>query len=197
MIGMINLPSDSPAEYYTAPTRFFREFGEPMPSPSNLEVPSKPSKPSFLNLFARRKTSRQVGYLNDGRKVFDGKVVDTVSPPKLWEQLIVRTFVHKMEDEIQSPQVQLETIQNAFPKLTSQNKSLSASTYSLVSQDRLKSQCANCCGKSPLRKSNTISAKTEAKKDPKKKIYTNKQIPSLYIHEKLARTHHRGSSSSC
>uniref|UniRef100_A0AC34F6K8 Uncharacterized protein n=1 Tax=Panagrolaimus sp. ES5 TaxID=591445 RepID=A0AC34F6K8_9BILA len=158
MIGMINIPNDSPAEFYAAPRRFFSELG---PSPSteididNLSLNSKISnnnnnnkssvhRPSSISVFGRKKPSQNIGYLSDGRKVFDGKVVNPSSVPKLWEQLIVRTFVHKMEDEISSPADQFVKLQESLPKLTRQN---SASTYSLVSQNRLESQCEKCSPK--------------------------------------------------
>lgn len=128
MIGMINIPNDSPAEFYaSSPRRFFSELG---PSPSTevdidaLSIdpfphhPHQHSKSSFMNMFNRRKNTHQVGYLSDGRKVFDGQVVHPQSVPKLWEQLIVRTFVHKMEDEISSPAQQYVAIQAALPKLS-------------------------------------------------------------------------------
>jgi hypothetical protein len=155
MIGMINIPNDSPAEFYATPRRFFSEIG---PSPSteivdDLDLLSinennndstkkqQLQKPSSISVFGRRKPARNIGYLSDGRKVFDGQVLAPASVPKLWEQLIVRTFVHKMEDEIPSPVDQFVKLQESLPKLSRQN---SASTYSLVSQNRLESQCEKC-----------------------------------------------------
>jgi hypothetical protein len=151
MIGMINIPNDSPAEFYATPRRFFSEIG-PSPSTEIVDIDSlsinennndikKLQKPSSISIFGRRKPAHHVGYLSDGRKVFDGQVVTPASVPKLWEQLIVRTFVHKMEDEIPSPVDQFVKLQESLPKLSRQN---SASTYSLVSQNRLESQCEKC-----------------------------------------------------
>jgi hypothetical protein len=158
MIGMINIPNDSPAEFYSAPRRFFSEIG---PSPSteididtlslnssisnnnSIKNINRQNKPS-LSVFGRKKPIRNIGYLSDGRKMFDGRVVEPSSVPKLWEQLIVRTFVHKMEEEIPSPADQIVTLQESLPKITRQN---SASTYSLVSQNRLESQCEKCSPK--------------------------------------------------
>lgn len=171
MIGMINIPNDSPAEFYAA--RHYHEIYKEDPTSSKVAYDdddaksnksSKSSRPtSFLNLFNRRKSRKQVTYLKDGRKIYDGQV-DVSAAPKLWEELIVRSFVHKIEDEIQSPTDQLNTIQEVFPTLSNSSKliyyhfpndysiyhyifidkSMSASTYSLVSQDRVKSQCDKC-----------------------------------------------------
>uniref|UniRef100_A0A1I7ZLW1 DDE_Tnp_1_7 domain-containing protein n=1 Tax=Steinernema glaseri TaxID=37863 RepID=A0A1I7ZLW1_9BILA len=129
MIGIMNVPCESPAEFYGAP------------EPAKL-----PSKGGPLSLFWRRKSSHQIDYLQDGRKLSDGKLTQKTSAPQLWEQLLVRTFVHKMEDEIQSPIDQYESIQKEFAKLTLKRQgSQSKSTYSLVSQDRLSSSCPKCC----------------------------------------------------
>lgn len=83
-----------------------------------------PKRTSLLNLFSRRTTASQVKYLQDGRKTLNGELVENTPPPKLWEQLLVRTFVHKIEDEIQSPVEQFSTMQAAFPRLTPDRKSL-------------------------------------------------------------------------
>ncbi|KAK0395399.1 hypothetical protein QR680_001261 [Steinernema hermaphroditum] len=129
MIGIMNVPCESPAEFYGAP------------QPTKLTVKGGP-----LSLFKRRKSSHQIDYLQDGRKLSDGKLTQKTPTPQLWEQLLVRTFVHKMEDEIQSPIDQYESIQKEFAKLTlERQRSQSKSTYSLVSQDRLASSCPKCC----------------------------------------------------
>ncbi|TMS35118.1 hypothetical protein L596_002582 [Steinernema carpocapsae] len=126
MIGIMNVPCESPAEFYGAP--------EPTKTPSKT-----------LSLFGRRKSSHQIDYLQDGRKLSDGKLTQKTPAPQLWEQLLVRTFVHKMEDEIQSPIDQYESIQKEFAKLTLESqRAQSKSTYSLVSQDRLASECPKC-----------------------------------------------------
>ena len=136
MIGMINIPNDSPAEFYSAPHHYLHLLNENGPTSSEKVKDSEflsttaptTSKPNSFNLFNRRKNKQQVTYLTDGRKVFDGQVMDASTASKMWEQLIVRTFVHKMEDEIQSPSDQLHTIQEVFPQL-SQNSKFFAKSY--------------------------------------------------------------------
>lgn len=121
MIGMINIPNDSPAEFYAgSPRRFFSELG---PSPSTgIDLDqlafNNNTKQHPMDVFSKQKESRHYGYLSDGRKVFNGEVVNPTSVPKLWEQLIVRTFVHKMEDEIPSKADQFVKLQESLPKLT-------------------------------------------------------------------------------
>lgn len=132
MIGMINIPNDSPAEFYSAPHHYRHLFDENGPTSSEKVKDSEflsttaptTSRPNAFNLFNRRKNKQQFTYLNDGRKVFNGQVLDASSASKMWEQLIVRTFVHKMEDEIQSPSDQLHTIQEVFPQLSQNSKFL-------------------------------------------------------------------------
>ncbi|KAE9554950.1 hypothetical protein FO519_001847 [Halicephalobus sp. NKZ332] len=142
MIGMINIPNDSPAEFYSAPLHYRHLFDDPTSSgkvkDSDFLSTTAPttSKPNFLSLFNRRKNKQQFTYLNDGRKVFEGQVLDASTASKMWEQLIVRTFVHKMEDEIQSPSDQLTTIQEVFPTLSQQIR-ISAGTYCVVDSDSL------------------------------------------------------------
>uniref|UniRef100_A0A914E0V2 Uncharacterized protein n=1 Tax=Acrobeloides nanus TaxID=290746 RepID=A0A914E0V2_9BILA len=101
-------------------------------SEESNSIPSK--RTSSSNLFNRRKPS-QISYLQDGRKVLNGELLEITPPSKHWEQLIVRTFVHKIEDEIQSPVDQFSTIQSTFSSLTANQKPRSNSTFSLVSQD--------------------------------------------------------------
>uniref|UniRef100_A0AC34R9Q0 Uncharacterized protein n=1 Tax=Panagrolaimus sp. JU765 TaxID=591449 RepID=A0AC34R9Q0_9BILA len=172
MIGMINIPNDSPAEFYAAPHHYRHLFEDDGPSSSHKShkdadavsyASGTSSKSSFLSLFSRRKNRQQVTYLDDGRKVFDGQVVDSPTAPKLWEQLIVRTFVHKLEDEIQSPVAQLDTIQEVFPQLSQKQKALSTSTYSLVSQDRIKSNCEKCCPKKKNLRQCSLLSKSSCK----------------------------------
>ena len=73
---------------------------------------------------------------------------------------MVRTFVHKIEDEIQSPVDQFSTIRSTFSSLTANRKLIlvivlifiiifverprSHSTFSLVSQNLVVSRCEKC-----------------------------------------------------
>uniref|UniRef100_A0A914CK61 Uncharacterized protein n=1 Tax=Acrobeloides nanus TaxID=290746 RepID=A0A914CK61_9BILA len=122
MIGMVNIPNESAMEFYAVPERYLG-LSEGMNEPSSYHgsteesnsIPSKRTSP--LNLFNRRKAS-QIKYLQDGRKVLNGELVENIPPSKHWEQLIIRTLVHKIEDEIQSPIDQFSTIQSTFSLLT-------------------------------------------------------------------------------
>uniref|UniRef100_A0A914DZE7 Uncharacterized protein n=1 Tax=Acrobeloides nanus TaxID=290746 RepID=A0A914DZE7_9BILA len=153
MLGMVNIPNDSPAEFYAVPERYLglpEGINDNMNEPSSYygsteesnSIPIKRTSP--LNLFKRRRTS-QISYLQDGRKVLNGKLVENTPPSKHWEQLIVRTFVHKIEDEILDPVNQFSTIQSTFSSLTADQKPRSNSTFSLVSQDLVVSRCEKCC----------------------------------------------------
>ena len=84
MIGMVNIPNDSPAEFYAVPERY---LGLPESIDDNMNesssdydsteesnsIPSK--KTSSSNLFNRRRPS-QISYLQDGRKVLNGELVE-------------------------------------------------------------------------------------------------------------------------
>uniref|UniRef100_A0A7E4ZSU1 Doublecortin domain-containing protein n=1 Tax=Panagrellus redivivus TaxID=6233 RepID=A0A7E4ZSU1_PANRE len=188
MIGGINLPSDSPAEFYKSPQRFFGDLEESFVSTVSTPLDGV-QKSRLTSVFGRRKRSQQVSYLSDGRKIFDGQVVDVVSPVKMWQQLIVRTFVHKLEDEVRDPTHQLETLKYVFPTLT--KKARSASTYSLVSQERLKSQCVKCNTRNQLRKGATIAVSdANFKPEPAfcKQKYASDAITDLKKKEKQKRS---------
>ena len=84
MIGTVNIPNDAPIEFYAVPERFhgFSEgIDDNMKEPSSdhdsteesNSIPSKRTSP--LNLFNRRKAS-QIKYLQDGRKILNGKLVE-------------------------------------------------------------------------------------------------------------------------
>uniref|UniRef100_A0AC34FJX0 Uncharacterized protein n=1 Tax=Panagrolaimus sp. ES5 TaxID=591445 RepID=A0AC34FJX0_9BILA len=142
MIGTMNIPTDSPKEYYASRRRFFTE-----PSQSSTEtnescsinknnnndknnnnknvgtqktIPTiKLQRPTTSSIFCRRqKRAPKIGYLSDGRKLSNGQLVYPVSASSLWRQLIVRTFVHKMEDEIPDPVEQIAKLHDSFPKLS-------------------------------------------------------------------------------
>uniref|UniRef100_A0A914CL01 Uncharacterized protein n=1 Tax=Acrobeloides nanus TaxID=290746 RepID=A0A914CL01_9BILA len=153
MIGNVNIPQECPIEFYAVPERY---LGLPESIDDNMNeassdhgsteesdsIPSKTTSP--LNLFNRRRAS-QIAYLQDGRKVLNGELVEITPPSKHWQELIVRTFVHKIEDEIQDPVGQFSTIQSTFSSLTADQRPRSHSTFSLVSQDLVASRCENCC----------------------------------------------------
>ena len=84
MLGMVNIPNDSPAEFYAVPERYLglpEGIDDNMNEPSSYygsteesnSIPSKRTSP--LNLFNRRKAS-QIKYLQDGRKILNGKLVE-------------------------------------------------------------------------------------------------------------------------
>ena len=84
MIGTVNIPNDSPIEFYAEPKRYRglpEGIDDSMNKPSSdhgsteesNSIPSKRTSP--LNLFKRRRTS-QISYLQDGRKVLNGKLVE-------------------------------------------------------------------------------------------------------------------------
>uniref|UniRef100_A0A914CI92 Uncharacterized protein n=1 Tax=Acrobeloides nanus TaxID=290746 RepID=A0A914CI92_9BILA len=151
MIGTVNIPNDAPIEFYAVPERFHglsEGIDDNMNEPSSdhgstEESNSIPSKRTLSNMFNRRVTS-QVEYLQDGRKVLNGELVEITPPSKHWQQLIIRTLVHKIEDEIQDPVGQFSTIQSTFSSLTAEQRPRSNSTFSLVSQDLVVSRCENC-----------------------------------------------------
>ncbi|KAK6056150.1 hypothetical protein COOONC_06345 [Cooperia oncophora] len=62
---------------------------------------------------------------------------EKAEPNKLWEELILRTFVNRFEDEIQSPVDSYKTLESELAKLNVKDPSLYRSTYSLVSPNRV------------------------------------------------------------
>jgi hypothetical protein len=84
MIGMVNIPNDSPAEFYAVPER---HLGLPEVIDDNNNEPSSYygsteesnsssiKRTSSSNLFNRR-GANQIGYLQDGRKVLNGELVE-------------------------------------------------------------------------------------------------------------------------
>ncbi|CAD5211614.1 unnamed protein product [Bursaphelenchus okinawaensis] len=102
MIGMMNVPCESPTEFYAAPkTSTSQSLPSPRTAQKQLSWSRKSSK--RISVFVKRRLSHQVDYLKDGRKVRDGELMEKETAPKMWEKLLVRSFVHKIEDEIQSP----------------------------------------------------------------------------------------------
>uniref|UniRef100_A0A915CNK2 Uncharacterized protein n=1 Tax=Ditylenchus dipsaci TaxID=166011 RepID=A0A915CNK2_9BILA len=130
MIGLMNVPCDSPAEFYAAApsSRLSGESSSSaldrhtrLPAQRNFNN-TKSSRLSFISLFNKR-LANEVGYLQDGRKVFNGQVVETVSAPKL-------------------PVEQLSAMEHV--KFNFRKNERSSSTYSLVSDERVASHCEKC-----------------------------------------------------
>ncbi|KAK6012374.1 hypothetical protein OSTOST_22480 [Ostertagia ostertagi] len=131
MIGMVNVQCDSPIDYYAAAPL------HPTPRSSCDEVVRPPLKrtPSYRPLFLSHK--HKVEYSADGRKMTDGVMTEKAEPNKLWEELILRSYVNRFEDEIQSPVESYKTLESELEKLNIKDKSLYRSTYSLVSPNRV------------------------------------------------------------
>ncbi|KAL6734665.1 hypothetical protein Aduo_005179 [Ancylostoma duodenale] len=100
-------------------------------------VPKTPTKrtPSYRPLFMSNR--KKIVYAQDGRKYSDGVALEKSEPNKLWEELILRTFAHRFEEEIQSPVDSYKTLESELEKLDIKDKSLYRSTYSLVSPNRV------------------------------------------------------------
>ncbi|VDL72257.1 unnamed protein product [Nippostrongylus brasiliensis] len=132
MIGMVNVPCDSPIDFYAAaPSR------AALQSTCDDDVPRTPTKrtPTYRPLFMSHR--QKIEYAEDGRKISDGVLLEKSEPNKLWEELILRSFVNRFEEEIQSPVESYKTLESELEKLNVQDKSLYRSTYSLVSPNRI------------------------------------------------------------
>ncbi|VDM52374.1 unnamed protein product [Angiostrongylus costaricensis] len=121
MIGMVNVPCDTPIDFYA---------GAPNAQISVPETMTK-RRPSFRPLFIS--TRDKIEYAMDGRKMSNGKS----EPNKLWEELFLRSFINRLEEEIQSPVESYKTLESELAKLNIKDKSLYRSTYSLVSHNRV------------------------------------------------------------
>jgi hypothetical protein len=106
MLGVMNVPcqSESATEYYASPESKPRSMSltSQIPSPNNSDGSTSFRTQSQKRLYTRRRSS-QIDYLKDGRKLFDGKPIENASVPQMWEKLLLRSFVHRIEDEISSP----------------------------------------------------------------------------------------------
>ncbi|CAI4221399.1 unnamed protein product [Auanema sp. JU1783] len=134
MIGMVNVPCESPLDFYASPSRpdTLRNRAE-----SDSSIPRTPTKrtPSYRPLFTAHR--KKVQYTEDGRKITDGLTDEQSEPNKLWEELLLRSFAQRMEDEIKSPVVEsFKTLDEELARLNVQDKSVYRSTYSLVSNTR-------------------------------------------------------------
>ncbi|GMR34764.1 hypothetical protein PMAYCL1PPCAC_04959, partial [Pristionchus mayeri] len=92
MIGMINLPTDGPVDFYAAPTLRISESApilqrvarptslanmSELPSTSSNSVPLPSPMTRFsLSLFSQRQSKPNPGYSADGRKCMDGRPVN-------------------------------------------------------------------------------------------------------------------------
>uniref|UniRef100_A0AC35FZV9 Uncharacterized protein n=1 Tax=Panagrolaimus sp. PS1159 TaxID=55785 RepID=A0AC35FZV9_9BILA len=172
MIGTMNIPTDSPKEYYASRRRFFTEPSQStetnddsfcIQNNNNNNVTIKTQKipkiklqrPTSNSIFSRRKCKPKITYLSDGRKLSNGQILFPESASTMWRQLIVRTFVHKMEDEIEDPVEQIAKLHVSLPKL-SREKSIS--TYSLVSDNRVLNECDKCATEKVLTKWQQIAS---------------------------------------
>ncbi|EFO99197.1 hypothetical protein CRE_17955 [Caenorhabditis remanei] len=143
MIGMVNVQCDTPLDYYaTAPNLLSRDTSVRKRGDSESANASRHNStkrtPSWRPLFTGqlKKKSSKPKYLKDGRKLTEE---GTDEPNKLWEELFLRSFAHKIEQEISSPSP-LEAHKNLnseLSKLNIQDKSFYRSTYSLVSPTRI------------------------------------------------------------
>uniref|UniRef100_A0A8R1HS73 Uncharacterized protein n=1 Tax=Caenorhabditis japonica TaxID=281687 RepID=A0A8R1HS73_CAEJA len=141
MIGMVNVQCDTPLDYYaTAPTLLSQETSTRKRGESESVSRHNSTKrtPSWRPLFTGqlKKKSSKPKYLKDGRKITEEGPDE---PNKLWEELFLRSFAHKIEQEISSPSP-LEAHRNLtseLSRLNIQDKSFYRSTYSLVSPTRI------------------------------------------------------------
>ncbi|PIC49657.1 hypothetical protein B9Z55_008194 [Caenorhabditis nigoni] len=138
MIGMVNVQCDTPLDYYaTAPNLLSRDTSMRKRGDTSRHNSTKRT-PSWRPLFTGqlKKKSSKPKYLKDGRKLTEE---GTDEPNKLWEELFLRSFAQKIEQEISSPSP-LEAHKNLnseLSKLKIQDKSFYRSTYSLVSPTRI------------------------------------------------------------
>ncbi|ULU08852.1 hypothetical protein L5515_015907 [Caenorhabditis briggsae] len=146
MIGMVNVQCDTPLDYYaTAPNLLSRDTSMRKRGDSESANASRHNStkrtPSWRPLFTGqlKKKSSKPKYLKDGRKLTEE---GTDEPNKLWEELFLRSFAQKIEQEISSPSP-LEAHKNLNSELSKlkiqeiPDKSFYRSTYSLVSPTRI------------------------------------------------------------
>ncbi|PAV82759.1 hypothetical protein WR25_24713 [Diploscapter pachys] len=143
MIGMVNVPCDSPIDFYASAPK--KQESVRIRATSESHATATPSRhnsakrtPSYRPLFTSHK--KKIQYLEDGRRVTDGENREIPEPNKLWEELLLRSFAQKIEIEIQSPVAdQYKTLDSELEKLNVRDKSMYSSTYSLVSPHRAES----------------------------------------------------------
>ncbi|KAI6184162.1 hypothetical protein M3Y97_00566700 [Aphelenchoides bicaudatus] len=133
MLSQVNVPLESASEFYASPHPAKKSASLPYSLAAN-QVPfttdtilRQPSK----RLYSRRRSS-QVEYLKDGRKVLDGSVIENVSAPQLWEKLLLRSWVQKIEVTVPLQ----ESIKQKLGTLP-ETVECTTSTLSLVSKELL------------------------------------------------------------
>uniref|UniRef100_A0A0K0CYG1 Uncharacterized protein n=1 Tax=Angiostrongylus cantonensis TaxID=6313 RepID=A0A0K0CYG1_ANGCA len=139
MIGMVNVPCDTPIDFYAGAPHHREgqsaclDIDNEILKNAQISVPGTMTKrrPSFRPLFIS--TRDKIEYAVDGRKMSNGKS----EPNKLWEELFLRSFINRLEEEIQSPVESYKTLESELAKLNIKDKSLYRSTYSLVSHNRV------------------------------------------------------------
>ncbi|KAE9415918.1 hypothetical protein Angca_001248, partial [Angiostrongylus cantonensis] len=134
MIGMVNVPCDTPIDFY-AGAPHHREGQSACLDIDNVPGTMTKRRPSFRPLFIS--TRDKIEYAVDGRKMSNGVLIEKSEPNKLWEELFLRSFINRLEEEIQSPVESYKTLESELAKLNIKDKSLYRSTYSLVSHNRV------------------------------------------------------------
>ncbi|GMR34763.1 hypothetical protein PMAYCL1PPCAC_04958, partial [Pristionchus mayeri] len=165
MIGMINLPSEGPADFYASPvhieepTSKLQRLGRPTALANLAQLPSmsSDSKPPpspatrekirySLGLFSHRQRQPSQSYCADGRKCKDGRPVNASNPSKLWDELFMRKMVNKIESEIASPVDHLQTMEKTFGRMAVLNRQTSRSEPNLCSEDKAtEARFCNAC----------------------------------------------------
>ncbi|CAJ0564632.1 unnamed protein product, partial [Mesorhabditis spiculigera] len=141
MIGMVNVPCDSMREFYAAPTDTPAARCQPV---DGVKVEPEMAVKLLTNrpLFNRRH-AEHIDYTKDGRKMSNGEVLQKHNPNKLWEELLIRTFAKKVEDEVKNPVEGMRQLEAGMETLRgSLDKTQSNSMFSLVSDHRLMAEIA-------------------------------------------------------
>ncbi|GMR34761.1 hypothetical protein PMAYCL1PPCAC_04956, partial [Pristionchus mayeri] len=166
MIGMINLPTDGPMEFYasrvaknTDPTSRVPTLSRPstLANLSELHSISYNSKPLpspatrekirfSLGLFSHRQRQPSQSYCADGRKCQDARPVSARTPSKLWEELFMRKMVNRIQGEIAIPLEHLQTMEKTFGRMNLRSRRTSRSEPNLCSEDKEKEvQLCDAC----------------------------------------------------
>ncbi|KAH7705721.1 Protein T23F4.2 [Aphelenchoides avenae] len=139
MIGIINLNDTTATEFLAAPRLAPRPIIQESAQStfSNEHAKMSRQRTNNLSIFHRRRFGTKVGYLEDGRKLYNGQLVEVGNVSELWQQLIIRSFVRQIEEEVQSPIDHLNAVKANFPFLAPPRRARSKSTFSLVSDERI------------------------------------------------------------
>ncbi|KAH7700043.1 Protein T23F4.2 [Aphelenchoides avenae] len=143
MIGIINVNDTTATEFMAAPRLAPRPIVEESSQSTFSTEHAKLSRQrtNNLSIFHRRRFSTQVAYLEDGRKLYNGQLVEMGNVSELWQQLIIRSFVRQIEEEVQSPVEHLNAVEANFSFLAPPRRGRSKSTFSLVSDERISRHC--------------------------------------------------------